>query len=205
MSKTFVTELVVLAMYGELLQPPQPVCFLLPYSSLEELYMLLDEPAIGGTAEPEDQADMLASIQHLLQFLENPFVQKKIGRVLQIPWTVSHPIIYNEQVTFQFVNAQDTEFYGEEFDPIETELIEIAARHNVPLLIEDTSIHQRIIELELTVQVYDVADYVFALEEPLAADPYTDAYSQEGNALIPFILFGSVALIVIVSIISTLF
>ncbi|MNP55485.1 hypothetical protein D3C76_1501390 [compost metagenome] len=59
----------------------------------------------------------------------------------------------------------DTAAYGEMFDPIETELLLSSQREKVPILTDQFELIQRIIEGGVPVQVYDIDDFDFALEE----------------------------------------
>lgn len=109
--RTFVTEPLVLALFSELLLPSYPVRYLIPYSSLQELYLFGDERL---SDDEEEQ--------------------------------------------------------------------------NVPLLIEDPSIQQRIIDYDVSVQVYDVADFEFALEEDLSGGkPVVEAVS---SSYLPALILG---------------
>ncbi|WP_018131204.1 hypothetical protein [Effusibacillus pohliae] len=204
--RTFVTEPVVLAMFGELLQPLQPVRYLLPYSTVQELPLLVNENLSADAAE---QATIRANIERLIRFFENPFVRKQAESCLTAPWAVSKPILYNQQVTFQVVNAVDTAAYGETFDPIETELIVLAVKENVPLLTEEPSLQARIVDAEIPVQVFDVSDFEFALEEELPGhsretEPATRRNRTFANAL-PAIIFGGFLLILLTALIMTFF
>lgn len=58
----------------------------------------------------------------------------------------------------------DTAQYGEFFDPIETELLLTAQRFQQPLLTDQVEWIGRIIEAGVPVQVYDIEDFEFALE-----------------------------------------
>jgi hypothetical protein len=58
-------------------------------------------------------------------------------------------------------NAQ----YGEYFDPIETELVLTSLKLNIPLLSDQFEFQDRVIEAEVPVQLYDIEDYEFAVEE----------------------------------------
>ncbi|MFC4769022.1 ADP-heptose synthase [Effusibacillus consociatus] len=192
--RTFVTEPVVLAMFGELLQPSSPVRYLFPLSSIKELHLLLNETL---SSDDEEQTVIRSNIENLIAFFENPFVNKKIDQCSFAPWAISKPIIYHELVTFQVVNAVDTAAYGEEFDPIETELILLAMKENVPLLIEDPSIQERIVESDLPMQVFDVADFEFALEEDLTGGTPASDRTETENHTLPAVIFGGFLLILV--------
>lgn len=190
--RTFVTEPLVLALFSELLLPSYPVRYLIPYSSLQELYLFRNERL---SEDEEEQNVMMENITILIDFFENPFVKKKVDSVASIPWAVSKPILYHEQVSFQVVNSTESAEFGDEFDPIETELLLLAAKENVPLLIEDPSIQQRIIDYDVSVQVYDVADFEFALEEDLSGGkPVVEAVS---SSYLPALILGSFLFVII--------
>lgn len=59
----------------------------------------------------------------------------------------------------------DTAVYGETFDPIETELLLSSQREKVPILTDQFELIQRIIEGGVPVQVYDIDDFDFAMDE----------------------------------------
>lgn len=190
--RTFVTEPLVLALFSELLLPSYPVRYLIPYSSLQELYLFGNERL---SEDEEEQNVIMENITILIDFFENPFVKKKIDSIASIPWAVSKPILYHEQVSFQVVNSTESAEFGDEFDPIETELLLLAAKENVPLLIEDPSIQQRIIDYDVSVQVYDVADFEFALEEDLSGGkPVVEAVS---SSYLPALILGSFLFVII--------
>jgi hypothetical protein len=160
--RRFVVEPVVLAMFPELLHPLAPVEFVIPYSTIEELYLFRREKFLTSEADYERITE---GIERLIAFFESPLVAKKINRIAQIPWRFSSPIIWDESVTFSVVNVIEQEEYGEVFDPIETELILLAEWQKIPLLIEDVSLQDRIIEFEIPIQVFDVSDFDYAVEE----------------------------------------
>jgi hypothetical protein len=203
--RTFVTEPLVLAIFSELLFPSYPVRYLFPYSSLQELYLLTNE---RFSEDDEEQAAIHDHISTLIRFFENPFVKKKIDRITAIPWAVSKPILYNGQISFQVINSSDSGEFGEEFDPIETELLMIAVKERVPLLIEDLSIQQRIIDFEIPIQVFDVADFQFALEETLAGEQSVRAETSSAgtaSSLTPAIVFGSFLAVLIAGLLVSIF
>lgn len=62
----------------------------------------------------------------------------------------------------------DTAQYGEYFDPIETELLLTSQRLNTPILTDQVDFIARIIESSAPVQVFDIDDFDFAMDdEPL--------------------------------------
>ncbi|GIM47130.1 hypothetical protein DNHGIG_26790 [Collibacillus ludicampi] len=177
--RRFVVEPVVLAMFPELLRPPAPVEYVIPYSTIEELYLFRREKFLVNDT---DHDQISQGIERLISFFESPFMAKKIKRITHTPWRTSSPMIWNESVTFTVVYAIEQEDYGEVFDPIETELILLAEWQNIPLLIEDVSLQNRIIEFEIPIQVFDVSDFDFAVEEAFSLQ-------QESNERdTPFVL-----------------
>ncbi|GAX89511.1 ADP-heptose synthase [Effusibacillus lacus] len=196
--RSFAVEPVVLAIYGELLQPSVPVRFLMPLSAVEELGLFLEE---NFSSDEEEQAAIHSNIKRLVSFFDNPFVRKKTTLAGHPPWSVSKPVVYNEFVTVQVVNTVDTAAFGEEFDPIETELILLAMKENVPILTEDPFLQDRIVNSGLDVQVYDVEDFEFALEEGLAGmGPDSNLPTRNQNYILP-IIFGSFLFILVVALI----
>lgn len=62
----------------------------------------------------------------------------------------------------------DTAQFGEFFDPIETELLLTSQRLGIPILTDQVELIARIIESESPVQVFDIDDFDFAMDdEPL--------------------------------------
>lgn len=199
------TEPLVLAMFSELLFPSYPVRYLFPYSALQELYLLTNE---RFSDDEEEEAVIHDHISTLIRFFENPFVKKKIDQTAAIPWAVSKPILYNEHISFQVVNSLDSGEFGEEFDPIETELLLIAVKEQAPLLIEDLSIQQRIIDFEIPIRVFDVADFAFALEEDLSGVQSARAETstaRTSSSLAPAIVFGSFLVMLIAGLLVSIF
>ncbi|MCQ6560115.1 ADP-heptose synthase [Paenibacillus mendelii] len=164
MRRRFVIEAVMVATYGQLLVPSRPVDFVLPYSTILELYDMKDgaEPVMDN---PEDDAHVKQKITELIAFFEDPFNRKKIERALQMPWRESSPLLLNDTIQFTVVHAVDNAHYGEYFDPIETELLLTSLKLEVPLLSDQFEFQDRLIEAEVPVQVYDIEDYEFAVEE----------------------------------------
>ncbi|UJF35425.1 ADP-heptose synthase [Paenibacillus hexagrammi] len=164
MSRTLVIEAVMLAVHGQLLHPDIPVTYVIPYTSIQELYELkdLNEPIMLVSS---DDAYVKQRIVELIAFFEEAFNRKKIEKALQVPWRKSTPLLINEFVTLAVVYAVDHAEYGEQFDPIETELILTAIKENAGLITDQLELMERIIEAEIPVQVFDVEDFEYAVEE----------------------------------------
>lgn len=163
MSTIFVTEAVMLAIYGQLLTPTQRVEYIIPYKTVLELYELKssEEPLMHST--PDDH-HVRTKINELIRYFEEPLNKKKIDRALQVPWAKSPSIPLTETTLVTILNAMDTAPYGELFDPVETELLLTAQRIEVPMLTDQYEFIQRIIDASIPVQVYDIDDFDFALE-----------------------------------------
>ncbi|NBD23433.1 ADP-heptose synthase [Paenibacillus glycinis] len=168
MRRRFVIEAVMVATYGQLLVPSRPVDFVLPYSTIMELYDMKDgtEPVMD---DPEDDKHVKSKIQELIAFFEDPFNRKKIERSLQMPWRESSPLLLSDMVQFTVVHAVDNAQYGEYFDPIETELLLTSMKLSVPLLSDQFEFQDKLLEAEVPVQVYDIEDYEFAVEQGITA------------------------------------
>jgi hypothetical protein len=171
MRRRFVIEAVMVATYGQLLVPSKPVDFVLPYSTIMELYERKEgtDPVMD---DPQDDAHVKEKIGELIQFFEDPFNRKKIERSLQMPWRESSPLLLNDMIQFTVVYAVDNAHYGEMFDPIETELLLTSLKLNVPLLSDQFEFQDRLIEAEVPVQMYDIEDYEFAVEEGISAEDW---------------------------------
>ncbi|MFC4809559.1 ADP-heptose synthase [Paenibacillus sp. GCM10023250] len=171
MRRRFVIEAVMVATYGQLLVPSRPVDFVLPYSTIMELYDMKDgsEPVMD---DPEDDKHVKGKIQELIGFFEDPFNRKKIERALQMPWRESSPLLLNDTVQFTVVHAVDNAQYGEYFDPIETELLLTSMKLGVPLLSDQFEFQDKLLEAEVPVQVYDIEDYEFAVEQGIEASDF---------------------------------
>ncbi|MCD1257723.1 ADP-heptose synthase [Paenibacillus athensensis] len=163
MSRTFVIEAVMLAVHGQLLLPASPVEYIIPYSTIQELYELQDtnEPLMMESQEDEHVKGI---IRELIAFFEEPLNKKKIERALQVPWRKSPPLPINEHVTLTIIYALDQAEYGELFDPIETELIVTANREQTALLTDQLEFLDRLLEASVPVEAYDVEDFEFAVE-----------------------------------------
>lgn len=167
MSRRFVIEAVLVAVYGQLLVPGRPVEYLIPFSTIQELYDMRDseEPVMP---EPDDDAHVKQKINELIAFFEEAFNRKKIERALQMPWKRSPPLLVSDEVTFTVVHAIDNAHYGETFDPVETELILTALHEKAPIVTDQLEFLDKVIDAEVPVQTYDVEDFEFALEEELS-------------------------------------
>lgn len=88
MTRIFVTEAVMLAIYGQLLVPPTPVEYIVPYTTILELYELhaSEEQLMNNTA---DDQHVKMKIRELISYFEEPLNKKKIDRALQVPWAKS--------------------------------------------------------------------------------------------------------------------
>lgn len=162
--RQFVIEAVMLASHGQLLHPDKPVCYYLPYSTILELREIIQEhePIMH---DPSDDRLVKAHINELIQFFESPLNRKKIEKALVVPWKKSSTILVNELVSLVVINAFDHEQYGEMFDPIETELLATAVQHQMPVLTDQLHFTQKIIDFKVPVEVFDIADFEYALEK----------------------------------------
>ncbi|CAM3361704.1 MULTISPECIES: hypothetical protein [Paenibacillus] len=167
MTRVFVTEAVMLAIYGQLLVPPRPVEYIIPYTTILELYELLtsEEQLMNNTA---DDQHVKMKIRELISYFEEPLNKKKIDRALQVPWAKSPMIPVGESTTVTVMNTLDTATYGEAFDPIETELLLASQKAEAPILTDQFELIQRIVDSAVPVQVYDIDDFDFALEVPMS-------------------------------------
>jgi hypothetical protein len=163
MRKSFVIEAVMIAVYGEMLVPSEPVDYIVPYSTIRELYELRDSKD-SIMPDPDDEQHARTKIAELITLLEQPFYRKQLERALTVPWGKA-PLLLNDNVTFIIISSYENEEYGEGFDPIETELILTSIRENAPLLTDQPEFIERLIDGEIPVQVYDLDDFEFAVEE----------------------------------------
>lgn len=99
MSRRFVIEAVLVAIYGELLAPSQPVEYLIPYNTIMELYEMKDSPE-PVMPEADDDAHVKQKIGELIAFFDDSFNKKKLERALLAPWRLSPPLPINDNVTF---------------------------------------------------------------------------------------------------------
>ncbi|WP_123040607.1 ADP-heptose synthase [Cohnella candidum] len=174
MSRRFVIEAVMIAIYGQLLLPKRSVEYRIPYSTVMELYDLKEseEPIMQ---DPEDERHVREKIGEMIAFFEDPFNKKKLERALTAPWKESPPMPINENVTFVVVNAVENMQYGENFDPIETEIILSSLRLPCPVLTDHVEFQDKVVQGSVPIQLFDIDDFEFAVEE--GADT-TDGYSQ---------------------------
>ncbi|WP_405079161.1 ADP-heptose synthase [Paenibacillus chitinolyticus] len=171
MGRRFIIESVLVAIYGQLLVPGRPVEYILPYSTVAELYELKDSPE-PVMPDPQEDAHVKEMIGELITFFEDPLNKKKIERALTVPWRKSPPILVNDMVSFTVINSVDNAHYGESFDPVETELILTALHEKVPMLTDQVELVEKIIQAEIPVQIYDVDDFEFAVEEGISTDDF---------------------------------
>ncbi|GGG14912.1 ADP-heptose synthase [Paenibacillus aceti] len=171
MSRRFVIEAVMVAIYGELLVPSAPVEFIVPYSTVMELYEFQNSPE-ALMHDPVDDMHVKHKINELIAYLEMPLNRKKIERALSIPWSKSPFILFNDNIAWTIVNAVDNERYGEFLDPIETEIILTAEREQAPILSDQLELIRRIIEAEIPVQVFDIGDFEYAMEEDIFSNKH---------------------------------
>ena len=164
MSRQFVTEAVMMAIYGQLLVPGEPVEYIVPYTTVLELYELRDSPEPVMNV-PDDDRHVKRKIAELVAYFEEPLNQKKIRKCLTMPWAKSPSILLDGMAKITVVNSVDSAPYGEMFDPIETELLLTSQREQSPILTDQFELIQRIIEGGVPVQVYDIDDFEFAMEE----------------------------------------
>lgn len=164
MVRRFVTEAVMLAIYGQLMVPARPVEYVMPYSSLMELYDLLNgkEPIMNQ----EDEDPIIRShIEGLIKFFEDALNKKKIERALVSPWKKSPALLVNDKVSITVVYALENAEYGEKFDPIETDLLLLAIREKAPILTDQYEFVDKVIDAAVPVQVFDIEDFEYAVEE----------------------------------------
>lgn len=169
MEQRFVIEAVMLASYGQLLLPNRPVEYVVPYSTIMELYEMRDssEPIMTTS---EDERHVRNKMIELIDFLEEPLNRKKIEKAIAVPWRSSSPLLISDLVSMTVVHAIDNAQYGEMFDPIETEMVLIALKQQIPLLTDQFELQDRLIEHEIPVQIYDVEDFEFAMEGGIARE-----------------------------------
>lgn len=170
MERRFVTEAVMLAIYGQLMVPGRPVEYVLPYSSLMELYEMKEskEPIMN---EQSEDPYIRQNIEHLIQYFEDALNKKKIERALASPWRKSPSILVNDKVSITVVYALENAEYGEKFDPIETDLILLAIREKAPVLTDQFEFVDKVVEGGVPVQVFDIEDFEYAVEEDVSLEP----------------------------------
>lgn len=163
MRKQFVIEAVMLAIYGELLNPSRPVEYVIPSSTVYELeeFLVNPEPIMP---DPEDDRHVREVISDMIQYFREPFRRKKMEKHLVAPWsTVTFP--YDDLVQFTIIKAEDQATWGELFDPIETEVLLTCLKVEAPLLTDQLDWETRLLEHMIPVQFYDIDDFQFALED----------------------------------------
>jgi len=170
MHKRFAMEAVMIAIYGQLLVPNRTVEYYIPYSTIMELYEFQSDtqPLMPDSHE---EGIVRAKIDEMIRYFEEPLNRKKLERALTVPWRKAS-LIVNDRVTFQVVHALDNAQYGELFDPIETELILTGLQEQIPLITDQQDFIEHIIEAEIPVQVFDIEDFEYALED-IADEPST--------------------------------
>ncbi|WP_172252945.1 ADP-heptose synthase [Saccharibacillus deserti] len=163
MSQRFVIEAVMVAIYGQLLSVNRPVEYIVPYTTILELYEFEEgsEPLMN---EPGDDKHVKEKVKELVAYFEEPLNKKKIQKALSVPWAKSAPILLGDQIKLSIINAVDNAHYGEVFDPIETEVLLSALKEEAPVLTDQLEMIQRIISAAVPVQVFDIDDFEFALE-----------------------------------------
>lgn len=168
MRRRFVIEAVMVASYGHLLVPSRPVDYVVPYSSIAELYDMRDstDPVMD---DPEEDGHVKQKINELILFFEDSLNRKKIEKALQMPWRESSPLLLDENIQFTVVHAIDNAEYGERFDPVETELLLTAMKLDIPLMSDQFEFMDKLIEAEVPVQVFDIEDFEFALESEFSS------------------------------------
>lgn len=161
----FVTEAVMLAVYGNLLVPEQPVEFLVPASTITDLYEYLEDPEpIVADLDPEE---LRSTIRRLIEFFELPFFAKQIQNALLVPWRKTSALPLADNVTVAVLNTVEDAEYGEELGEIDTELILAAAREKALLLTDQFELVDRILEQGIPVIVVDIEDFEYAVESGL--------------------------------------
>jgi hypothetical protein len=111
-----------------------------------------------------DEVHVRSKISELIAMLEEPFNKKKLERALATPWGKSPPLPLNDYVSIIVIHAFENAEYGEEFDPIETEMIVSALREKAPIMTDQPDLVDRIIEASIPVQIFDMDDFEFAVE-----------------------------------------
>lgn len=164
MSRRFVIEAVMIAIYGQLLLPKRPVEYRIPYTTVMELYDMKDSPD-PVMPEKDDDEHVKQKIGEMIAFFEDPFNKKKLERALIAPWRESPPLPINENVTFIVVNTSENMQFGEVFDPIETEIVLLAQRMESPILTDQIEFQDKVIQNGISVQLFDIDDFEFAIEE----------------------------------------
>lgn len=79
MRRRFVIEAVMIATYGHLLVPSRPVEYVIPYSSIAELYEMR-ESSDPVMEDPDDDSHVKSKINELITFFENALNRKKLKK-----------------------------------------------------------------------------------------------------------------------------
>ena len=163
MPKRFAIEAVMIAIYGQLLVPGRPVEYLIPYSSVLELYDFKrdQEPIMP---DPIEETYVREKIDAMLRFFDEPLNRKKLDKILSVPWRKAS-LLVNENVVLKIIYALDQAQFGEAFDPIETELILAGIHEDVPILTDQIDFIDKVIDAEIPVQLFDIEDFEFALQD----------------------------------------
>ncbi|MFD2331917.1 ADP-heptose synthase [Cohnella sp. GCM10020058] len=171
MERRFVIEAVMIAIYGQLLLPKRPVEYRIPYSTVMELYDMKDsdEPVMP---DPDDDRHVKGKIGEMIAYFEDPFNKKKLERSLLAPWRESPPLPINDKVTLVVVNAAENMQYGELLDPIETEIVLTSLRVQSPILTDHIEFQDKVVQNAIPVQVFDIDDYEFAVEDSPAPSEF---------------------------------
>lgn len=164
MERRFVVEAVMMAIYGQLLSPVHPVEYVMPYSSLMELYDLTESTEPIMSQEGEDPY-VRKNIKGMIDFFEEALNKKKIEKALVSPWRKSPSLLVNGKVSITVVYALENAEYGESFDPIETDLILLSIREKIPVLTDQFEFVEKVIQGSVPVQVFDIEDFEYAVEE----------------------------------------
>jgi hypothetical protein len=167
LNRRFVIEAVMLAIYGQLHMPGRQVEYLIPYSTILELYDMRESPD-PVMPDPEEDAHVKEKIGELIAFFEESLNKKKIEKTIVTPWKKSAPILVNPETTLTVVNAIDNAQFGEAFDPVETELLLTAMREQAPILTDQLEFIDKVIDHEVPVQAFDIEDFEFAVEEDVS-------------------------------------
>lgn len=171
MTRRFVIEAIMVAIYGEMMVPSQPVEYIIPYSTIMELYEMKDSPE-AIMPEAEDNLHVKQKIVELIDFFNDSFNKKKLERALVAPWRKSPPLLASDKVTFTIVNGSESAQYGEAVDPIETELILTSLKEQAPIITDQVDFMEKVVQAEIPVQVYDIYDFEFAVEDGIEADDW---------------------------------
>ncbi|MDF2926657.1 MAG: ADP-heptose synthase [Paenibacillaceae bacterium] len=166
MQRRFIVEAVLMAIYGQLAVPTRPVEYIMPYSSLMELYELSEstEPIMN---QEEEEPYIRLNIKRLIHFFEDALNKKKIERALSSPWRKSPALLVNDKVSITVVYALENAEYGEKFDPIETDLILLAIREKASILTDQYEFVEKLIQGSVPVHVFDIEDFEYAVEDDI--------------------------------------